>query len=430
MGALGNLGVARHLLIAGGLLLGVLAYGVAQNWDTFALMYDNLAAMNEGGQVAREMERPEDLLGYIANHPGRASLVAYDVGGAEEGMFFRADVRRPVVNTPHLLLLAAYAHGREADRLSPDQPVPLDSLDVYALPGAGQDRHERARKYWRTQGHLQPDSTVALRHVVDAIARFGDDASADWFLSVLGRDRVRTLPERWGLSDSGPPLPSSGLSLSWSHHRQDEPVSSRRERYRAMPRAAFADHVYRLTRTLRRDSRFRRNERERASRRGSGLSIRDQRALARATYPRGTAADYANFLARVVSGELGTSSVSQLVRRRIETPVESDSMRASIEALGTQAGAAPGILSFAGYVRYASDRPPRVVSLFLEDLPIGLFYHLVQTGLDKGFHLRLLSDPDFFQRVRARLSESEVATNAGDSLGESGVDRLPKSGGP
>jgi hypothetical protein len=54
----------------------------------------------------------------------------------------------------------------------------------------------------------------------------------------------------------------------------------------------------------------------------------------------------------------------------------------------------------------------------------------VQTGLDKGFHLRLLSDPDFFQRVRARLSESEVATNAGDSLGESGVDRLPKSGGP
>lgn len=400
--------IATHLLGAAVLLLGVVTYVTARNWETFALMYDNATAMNEGGAVAEDLRRPEDLLGYIAAHPDQASLATYEVGARAEGLFFRARVRRPVVNTSHLLLLAEYARRVEAGHVTPSRPVPLDTLATYALPGAGQDQHEEARARWRREGFVE-EGRVALRHVVDAVAGFGDPAAADWLMATLGRSRVATMPRRWGLADSDPPMPNSGLYLSWSHHAQTTSVAARLEAYRDQSRTAYADRVYRLARTLRRDSSFRRAERKRLRRRGTALSLRDQRALARATYPAGTAADYADFLGRLLRDS--SSAAARFVTRQIETVVENDSTRTAIASIGTHTGAMPGLISFVGYVRFAGDRPPRVATLFLEGLPMGVFYHLVQTGLDKGFQLRLLSDPAFFRRVRERLAGSAAAAD-------------------
>jgi hypothetical protein len=49
------------------------------------------------------------------------------------------------------------------------------------------------------------------------------------------------------------------------------------------------------------------------------------------------------------------------------------------------------------------------VVLLLEDLPMGVFYHLLQTGLDKGFQLRLFSDDAFLKQVRQRLAPGATA---------------------
>jgi len=366
-------------------------------------MYANVTAMNEGRQVAEEMRRPDDLLGYLSNHPEQASLVAYEVGARGNGLFYQSDVRRPVVNTSHLLLLAEYARRVEAGQLDPDRRVSLDSLGVYALPGAGLGNHEEALAHWQAEDQLSPDSTVALRHAIGALPQFGDPAVADWFMATLGRPEVQSLPERWGLGSSDPPLPGSGVYLSWTEPSPSAAADPTR-RYRSMSRAAYTEHAYRRARRLRRDSAFRARTRHRLRRRGSGLSVPDQRRLVRMTYPKGTAADYADLLARGLSGRLGSDSVSSFVRRHLESSVETDSLDAPIAALGTDVGAMPGVISFVGYVRYADDRPPRVAALFLEDLPIGLFYHVLQTSLDKGFQLRLLTDPTFFRNVRTRLS--------------------------
>lgn len=418
MAVFGNFSFGRHLLIAAGLLLGVFVFLVVQNWGTFTIMYANVAAMNEGKEVAEEMRRPEDLLSYLSSHPEKASLVAYDVGAREEGIFYRSGVQRPVVNTTHLLLLAEYARQVEAGELDPNRRVPLDSVATYALPGAGLNNHEEAVAHWRTTNDIRPDSTVALRQVAEAIAQFGDEAAADWFMTALGRSQVKSLPDRWGLKQSEQPLPSSGIYLSWTPSSQGDSGGAA-EKYNSMSREAYADRVYRLVRKLRRDSSFRERERRQLEQRGSGLSIREQRALAQATYAKGTAADYATLLARSVEGDLGSTSVANFVQRQIESPIEHDSLQAPIEALGTQVGAMPGIISFVGYIRYRTDRPPRVVSLFLEDLPIGLFYHVVQTSLDKGFQLRLLTEPDFFRRVQKHLSQSpEMSTNQEGNLPE------------
>jgi len=406
-----TLGLTKHLLIAAGLLLAAVAFLVVRNWETFSLMYDNMTAMGEGGQLAQQIRYPDDLLTFIEDHPEGVSLVAYDVGAADDGIFFQADRPRPLVNVPHLLLLAEYARRTEAGQLDPTQRVPIDSVARYALPGAGQSRHQQAQAHWRAQGYLDADSTVALRHVVDAIARFSDGVAADWFIAQLGRDPVAALPAQFALADSEPPLPGSGTHLSWNNHTATGSVRDRISRYRDMARDAYADRVYRLTRTLRQDAAFRREERARLSHRGTDLSIRHQRALAQATYPHGTAADYADLMARTAQRAFHSDSVSAFLQHCIERTVTSDSIQTTFEAIGSKAGALPGIISFVGYVRRA-DGPPRVVALFMEQLPIGVFYHLMQTGLDKGFQVQLLTDDAFFRDAQKRLQDTTVATSA------------------
>jgi hypothetical protein len=159
---------------------------------------------------------------------------------------------------------------------------------------------------------------------------------------------------------------------------------------------------------LRRDSAFRRAERRRLSRRGSGLSLRRQRSLAQRTAPRGTAAGYAALLARAAAGSLDV--VGDSLRAYLERPVPRDSVAMPLRAVGSVGGATPGLISLAGYARRPG-APPRVAVLLLEGLPMGVFYHLLRTGLDKGFQLRVLGDDSFFERVRARLEAGRSSSS-------------------
>ena len=408
----GPFSLKRHLLLAAGLLLGVCVFVVVRNWPTFALMYDNAVAMTEGREVIEELRRPEDLLGYIASHPENASLVTYEVGARDNGIFYQPEVQRPLASTPHLLLLAEYAHQAQLGQLDTSRTVPLDSLSLFSLPGISRSRHEQIKAHWRAENLLRADSTVRIRHVVEAIAEFGDGVAADWLITTLGRNRTNALAEKWGLGNSTPPLPSSGMYLSWRKSPPQRDSLGPAPTYRTMRREAYADHVYELTSTLRRDRSFRRQTREHLRRQGSGLGVREQRTLARVTYPRGTAADYADLVAGSLDGTLGSKRAAAFLREQIEIPAQTDSVTDGGRILGTHIGSVPGMISVVGYIRFGADRPPRVLALFLEDLPIGVFYHLVQTSLDKGFLLRVLSDSSFHEEVRARLSAGT------DSLGQ------------
>jgi hypothetical protein len=405
MPSLSTRGCLKHLLIAFGLLIGVVAFAFIREWDTVSLMLDNMTAMGEGGTVAQDIRYPEDLVDYIAEHPESVSLVAFDVGAPDEGIYVQADRPRALTSVPRLMLLAEYARRVERDRWDPEVRVPLDSIAAFALPGAGARQHRRAVAALDEAGRIGADSSITLASVARAAIRHNDDAAADWLIDRMGRRAVETIPEWAGLVDSDPPLPSSGVYLSWSHHADTTATDARLERYRTTPDSVYADRVHALARRLRHDAVFRQREEERRTQRGSQLGLRQQRRFAQATHPRGDAAEYARLMARVATD---SSGAFRRMRSFVERPITSDSVEVSITAVGSKGGATPGIISFVGYAQ-RREAPPRVMALFMDDVPIGVFYHLLQTGLDKGFQLRLLGDDAFFEDVRRRLHEARRA---------------------
>ena len=383
-------GCGTHLLVIGALVLVGLGIAVGRNWEAVTLMADNVGAMGEGAAQAEQLRYPRDLVDYLAAHPERASLVAYDVGAPEAGVWYRADERRPVVRLAQIRLLAAYIRERAAGRLDTTRRVPLDSVARYAMPGAAAQSFAETRRRWAERGALRPDSTVALPTVARAAFRHNAPAAVDALLAALGRAAVAEPAPELPEGATAVPRPRSGLHLSWMHASGDTI-------------AAPVDRAYQMVARLRADTSFRRRQYERLSTRGSGLTLRQQRARGAQSLPRGTAGGYARLFGRLAAGTLGTPARADRMEALLERPVPNDSLGLSVHTVAGLGGALPGVLSLAGYARRSDGRPPRVVVLLLEDLPMGVFYHLLQTGLDKGFQLRLFGDDAFFEQVRRRL---------------------------
>ena len=405
-----NRGCLRPLLYSLGavalITLGLLAW----NGPTVSLMLGNMRAMSEGADAARALRTPGDVLDYVAAHPEKFSLVAYDVECPAEGLYYQEAATRPVAGLPKLLALAAYAQQTSSGWLDSSRAVPLSAVSAYQWPGPGPGAHRRALEALRQAGRLAGDS-LTLAQVAWSMMRHGDPAAADFLVRRLGSEALREAAGRLDLPASAElPLPSSGLFLSWSTPKENNP-EEQAAHYRQMPRAAYRRRAVRLADRLAQDSAFRRRVAEQQARRGSGLSLRQQRALAGVTFPRGTAQAYAALMARLAAGSLAAGrtpfspATTQLMRAHVERPVLGDSAGAFPLLIGSEGEGAPGLVSFAGYARPKGGGGGRVVALLAEDLPTAVFYHLMQTGLDNGFEVQLLLDDAFFQQVRRRLKK-------------------------
>jgi len=411
----------HHLLLAGGLLVGAVVLIAARNWSTVSTVIDNAMALNEGGSLAADIRSPDDFVDYLAAHPEQVSLVTYDVAAPTHALRHRADSVRALASVPRLLLLAEYARQAATGRLDPGQTVPVKSAAAFALPGVTIPTGHTADSVWTDR---RATEDISVREMARMVARENDDVAADRLWTALGPDAVRRAPGRFDLTASTAPQPSSGRYLSWTLDAPDAPVDTAdvgavQARIDAAQSRAPDAHwmrAARFTQRLSADASFREDVRERLSAHGSRLGLRQQSRLTQERGPHGTAAEYADLVARMAQSTLEPPGTSERLHALLERPLRPDSVAADsgagpFQALAVKTGASPGVLSAVGYAR-RSDGRTRVVALFMDGVPFAVLYHLIQTGIDKGVLLQLLADDAFVERVRDRLASPADTTVA------------------
>lgn len=356
--------VRRHLLIAAGILAAFVAGLMVRNWETTTAAFSNMTALAEGKEEAAYLRLPADLLTYLAQHPDDVSLVVFDEGHEPDGLFWNADIERPTTGLAKLWTLATYAEQVTTGQADSAARVATEDIAHYHLPGISEEGRARAMQRFGAA------DSVTLAQVVAAMMQANDHAAADFLLLHLGDPSLHTKA-----------FPHSGLFLHWIDTTQAPLAQAQR---------------------LAEDSAFRADVRERLRTQGLGRTIKEQRDLAHATFPRRTARAYADLFARAIADSL--SPDVHYLRRHLEQPFPADTTGQRVfEAFGVHGGAFPGVISLGGYVRGSGGG--RVVVLLMENVPLAVFYHLVQTSLDNGFVLQLLLDDAFFEAARTALQE-------------------------
>lgn len=405
----------KVLKIAGVGCLTVLVAGailIAINWDRITLVARNLGAMFDGVEEAQTLSSVDALLDFIDADRSRVSLVAYRLDDPDSAILLNPDVPRALASTIKILVLAGYAEGVDEGRWSPDEPVPLADVEAFFLPGTDGGAHDRAVEVYRERGWLDASGVVSLRDVAWAMMTVSDNAATDYLLHRLGRARAEALPDRLGLAGSDAPLPLGGAMLSWAE-AVDEPL---------------ADAAWELAERLRDDPEFRTARQENPV--VGELTLREQARFSAERSPRGTARDYASLMERVERGDLVSETVSATMREFLEWPMENEPIRREFTSFGTKGGSLPGVLTAATYAVPRDAASGGVAAaLFFQDLPLMVWFTMIQAevrrdiaGTEDGrlrvtaeasvqapsilhqdLRRRLLTDPEFFERVRQRF---------------------------
>lgn len=365
--------------------------GFARNWDDFS----------EGSVEAKQLRNIPDMLNYIALHRDQFSLVAFDVGAEEDGIYLNADRPRPIAATAELQLLLGYSAQLASGELHADTRISVADWERFHLPRTDGGSHEYAMRALRAAG-AEKDGQVELQDLVLAMLRYSDDSAADMLMMQLGRAQVEALPAQLGIPDEDPAWPMSGQLQVWREARPDGKTAQNAQGAKSPTgRSAYVDAAWAQARLLADPARGPQQQKQ-WQEEGLTLSLREQADLTSVTSPRGRARAYARLMARVAAGELPGSRQAQDALGWIKHNAE---LSQRFDSIGTQAGSLPGALSSAYFARAKGHHKVRVLAMFADRLPIAVWLQLMEKFLHQRFETQLLGDDAYFEQVKQRLAQ-------------------------
>ncbi|GAB5521481.1 MAG: hypothetical protein RhofKO_37320 [Rhodothermales bacterium] len=337
----------RHLLIAFTLLVLVVLGVLARNASTVRLMIQNARMLQEGAAEAKALTDPEAVLNYVLAHADDVSILI--VEDADTLARFGRYAAMPLAG----MRLQALARGAEGMVATVEVE---ESVAAFALP------EDLATFAGAPCTNHQPCTLAVLRNRVAQ----GDRRAYTDLLLTTNSAGVR------------PGIPHLGYLLSWNNHTLNTPVADRLAAFRTMRRADLDSLARDIVQAYQRDEEgFRRREVAWREHGGLALSLREQRDLAHATFPRATAPELAALLP-------------------------------STDGVHLYSDGFPGLMLAAGTRTLPTGQQRRVVAM-LQHVPLAVFYHLGRTRLDRGLVLELLHND---QAVARLDSASAVASSS------------------
>jgi D-alanyl-D-alanine carboxypeptidase len=397
--------------IAVGITAVLAAGAVISEWKTIRHFADDWHELSEGSDWAARVRSADGLLDYIAAHPRDVSLALWDVGQQDAGLFHEADTLRPVASTMKIVVLVAYAYAFNWEKpANNNELIPLEDWNALYLPGTDGGAHPRAFRDLSSRGRITNEK-VPLRDIAFSMIRHSDNAATDYLMQRVGRAAIDKMTESLELGPDSTPHPLGGEMLSWRSTETSRPGNDTLRDLLELGPAAYINLTWSLHERLVREPSFRAAERERLQKDGLGLTIREQEAFATALGNRGSARGYARVMEELYGGSLPGAD-AKLTWELLEWSMANTSVHNDFEILGSNGGSLPGILTAAYYAKPKGGKPPRVLALFMQHIPMAAWTAMRKSFVHQEFERRLLVDDAFVAKVRERLAGGDDASAA------------------
>ncbi len=317
------------------------------------------------------------------SHPDDVSLVVYRLGYEGIGFYHNADRPMPLASVSKLIQLVAYANQVDAGALDPQQPVTEADLEQFYLPRSDLNSHRRALAAFGEQ-------PLTVADVVSMMIRYSSNSATDYLHHLLGQATLEQAVIDLGMTQQSAPCSFIGRflimgdgqsggatieELSADGTRYGQEVAGRTDRYLTNPSyRAIAASYWQQRRTP---------------------SITTQTAFVRQLETRGTAQAYAQLMAQIVRGNIGSPSTNRQIRDALEWPYDAfASNRERYQMIGYKNGSLPGVLTSVYYSWVLDADQPVVLALFYKNLPNNLYQTWRRDLPHDAFAHWLMSDPN------------------------------------
>ncbi|WP_135229477.1 serine hydrolase [Deinococcus fonticola] len=351
------------------------------------------------GTLAQSPDPLEPILTFARTQPGDLAISVATVlpdGTLKPALRWNDTQAMPLASSMKVVVLAAYARAVSAGKLNPDTPVKVADWEAYYLPGTDGGAHAESLKTLGIGTDQQGRATTPEKTVpLDTLARFmietSDNAATDLILSRLGKEAVPATIRALGLKQQEDIGPVSGLFGNW-----DKAGAAYLKAAPAQRRALD----WQRGEAVRRDPALRQPPATEAPASDAAIALAVQ--LQNQTPPRGSTADYAALMGRVLSGEGFHAAELALMRRHLGWPMRVNLANAQVyNALYAKGGSlGAGVLT--NNLALDIKGGPRVVySIFLRNIPENSSAAITQSL--EGFMLDTLFQSAAQQRLLQAL---------------------------
>ena len=362
----------------------------------FTIAQEDQAALNTLENVLEFLEKE------INSQSDSISLVvgiANEDGSLEEDFSYNADAALPLASTIKIVVLAAYAQEVVEGNLDPRTPVSTSDWEAYYLPFTDGNAHPAALEALSVKmdelGFSVESQDVTLDDIANAMIMHSDNAATDYLMNLVGEEALQRVIDENNLEAQDLPFSFLGAYLATQNHTEPTlKIYSKAEL-----REAAAEHQALYLN----DSSWREAELEWLQTLTT-FGPYAQQVERSQSFAKGSAADYAEIMAGVVTETFISPEVSQIMRPILEWPMQVPGNNEIYETFGAKGGTLAGILPNAFYLIPRSgdyEGEKRVVVLFLNDLSEKNFYDLNESFANQFAMLELATNSQTLEPLLA-----------------------------
>lgn len=394
--------IGAFLLVAA-LLFGLVA---GLNWKSFEVFLDNRTAFFEGIEYAPKVTSLRGFSEFVAENGEYASLSSVSLDNPSDSIHLRADTPRAMGATANFFTLVAYAYEFEQGIKSPSQSATMEDLQLYRMGSLGQPLYSDAFRTAEGRGYIQ-DGKISLDHLLMILTEFNETTVADFLWWNVEEETWHWMLDTLNLSYSNLPLPYSGIYLTMASAGKEENMARKieirnhtddEEWWNQIRRISFdyihSDSFRDSLNTFLRDNRL-------------GITFMEERD-GLALFPKITTQKITEILKFLSRDELVSREGSAAIKRWMSWPAKLDQNYINDDfkqfsaiydnRMGLLSGITVGTSSYTGETL--------VQALYLDQLPIGFWFHASGGHIHQDFMQRLIYDPAMNEQMRLAITRS------------------------
>lgn len=377
----------------------IFGFVLGWNWKSFTIFLDNREALLEGSEWIPKSSSLRGLSEYMAENPEHASVASVVIGHPENSIFFEEYNRRVMGTTANFFILLGYSMDIASGNVSGAELLDVNEISRHKLTGIEESLHRETFRAARQRGWLENDH-ITLENALKLLAEYNDFSIADYLWWKAGPDYWDDLSSLLNLSDTDMPLPWSGLFLAISPGIQNTSFLEIENRWLQSDPQEWREFVIQTSSEYLRNHSFRAEADQYLKRNRLGNTFSEERDGLN-LFPKTTAAEMSGLLEQMVLGELFNGQTSSTLMNFMRWPME---MQQGIQRDFTDYGAIydnrMGLMTGIDFGTSAYTGHTTVQAFFLDNLPIGFWFHASGGHMHQDFMQRLIYDPALIEQMK------------------------------
>lgn len=371
---------------------------IGWNWDAFNTFFENRQGMMEGTEWVSNTGSLKGLSEFIGETPEYSSLATIVVDYPDSSLFYQEWEPRIMGTTANIFIVIAYAEQIDSGALNPNENIEWDRVSRFQLPEVEESIHEQAFTAAEERGWIQ-DGTITLQNSLSLLTEFGDLALADYLWWKLDQSVWDDLMRRLELSSTEMPLPYSGLYQAISPGLSGMKNQELIEYWRNRKPEEWKDHVIELSSSYLNDSGFRTTVQNYLEDNRLGNTFMEERDAMR-LFPKTTTKEMTSTLQKIVQDSLINESVSKTVKNYLDWPMDTQpKIEQDFSRYGAIYDNRMGLMNGIDFGTSAYTGDTSVQAFYLDQLPVGFWFHASGSQMHQDFMQRMIYDPALIDQM-------------------------------